>query len=67
MTALADMEELLSKISNKAVLTFMREAMGCYTASAYRGCIVLSYLALFDDLKLKLAELAKINSVDKDI
>lgn len=67
MTALADMEELLASISNKEMVDYMREALTCYGAGAYRGCIVMSYLALFDDLKLKLAELAKINGPAKAI
>jgi hypothetical protein len=67
MTKLADMEELLASISNKDMVDYMREAMTCYGAGAYRGCIVMSYLALFDDLKFKLEELARINGVAKNI
>ena len=67
MSTLADMEELLASISNKDMVDYMREALICYGASAYRGCIVMSYLALFDDLKLKLGELAKINGLAKTI
>ena len=67
MTALADMEELLASIKNRDMVDYMREALACYGASAYRGCIVMSYLALFDDLKLKLQELAKVNSAAKTI
>jgi hypothetical protein len=36
-------------------------------ASAYRGCIVLSYIALFDDLLAKLGELGKVNKLAKNI
>lgn len=61
MTALADMEELLSSISDKSMINYMREAFECYGAGAYRGCIVMSYLALFDDIRNKLSEIAKIN------
>lgn len=67
MTALADMEELLASISNKDMVDYMREAQACYGAGAYRGCIVMSYLALFDDMRAKLAELAKINATAKTI
>lgn len=59
---LSDMEELLSRIQNKAIVDYMREGIGCYHAGAYRGCIVLSYIALFDDLSQKLHELAKTNA-----
>lgn len=65
MANLADMEELLEKISNREVVNYMREASACYGAGAYRGCIVLSYIALFDDMRTKLAELAKINAPAK--
>jgi hypothetical protein len=65
MTALADMEELLASISNRLMVDYMREALTCYGAGAYRGCIVMSYLALFDDIRLKLAELARVNSTAK--
>jgi hypothetical protein len=67
MTALADMEELLAAISNKDMVDYMREAQTCYGAGAYRGCIVMSYLALFDDLRLKLEQLAKVNATAKTI
>lgn len=67
MASLADMEELLEKISNREVVSYMREASACYGAGAYRGCIVLSYIALFDDMRTKLTELAKINASAKVI
>lgn len=64
---LTDMEELLGRIENCAIRDYMHEAMSCYMASAYRGCIVLSYIALFDDLLLKLGELAKVNALANSI
>jgi len=67
MAGLTDMEELLERIENKASVDYMREAIRCYHASAYRGCIVLSYIALFDDLAEKLQELAKTNKTAKKI
>jgi hypothetical protein len=66
-THLTDMEELLGLIVQVPIRDYMREAMGCYMAGAYRGCIVLSCIALFDDLYDKLEELSKINSDAKDI
>lgn len=65
--ALADMEELIGTIERSSMRSYMREAMNCYTAGAYRGCIVLSYIALFDDLLDKLGELGKVNSAAKTI
>ena len=61
------MEELLPRIQNKEVTDYMREALGCYNAGAYRACIVLSYVAVFDDLRQKLAQLASVSSVAKNI
>lgn len=65
MAHLTDMEELLSTIPAINVRDYMREAMSCYMAGAYRGAIVLSYIALFDDLLAKLGELANVNSSAK--
>ncbi len=67
MSGLSDMEELLSRIENKAMVDYMREAIGCYHTGAYRGCIVMSYIALFDDLGQKLQELGKTNAAAKKI
>lgn len=67
MSTLMDMEELLERISNRAMVGYMREASTCYAASAHRGCIVLSYIALFDDLRLKLDQLAKVNKAAQKV
>lgn len=61
------MEELLLKIPNKAIADYMKEALQCYGAGAYRGCIVLSCIALFDDSFNKLAELRSTNSKAREI
>lgn len=67
MPGLSDMEELLSRIENKQITDYMREALGCYSSGAYRACIVLSYIAVFDDLRQKLIPLAKISSTARQI
>ncbi|MEW5607110.1 hypothetical protein, partial [Pseudomonas juntendi] len=67
MAHLTDMEELIATISDAEIRDYMREAMSCYMAGAYRGSIVLSYIALFDDILVKLGELAKVNTVAKTI
>jgi len=64
---LSDMEELLSRIQNEQITDYMREALGCYSSGAYRACIVLSYIAVFDDLRQKIVPLAKISSVARQI
>jgi hypothetical protein len=61
------MEELLATVTSTEVRNYMREAMNCYAAGAYRGSIVLSYIALFDDLLAKLEELGNVNSSAKTI
>ena len=61
------MEELLAKIPGAEIRDYMREAMSCYMAGAYRGAVVLSYIALFDDLMAKLSELANVNATAKII
>ena len=66
-THLTDLEELISTIQQPRIADYMREAMSCYMAKAYRGCIVLSCIALFDDLVDKLTELAKVDSGARDI
>lgn len=61
MAQLNDMEELLHQITNSEIKDYMKEAMSCYYANAYRGCIVLSVIAMFEDLMRKLQELSFIN------
>lgn len=67
MAHLTDMEELLARIPGADIRDYMREAMSCYMAAAYRGTLVLSYIALFDDLLAKLGELGNVNSVARSI
>lgn len=67
MSHLTDMEELLARIENPHMSDYMKEAMHCYMAGAYRGCIVLSFIALFEDLLSKLGEMSKVNSDCKRI
>lgn len=61
MAQLNDMEELLHQITDSEIKDYMKEAMSCYYANAYRGCIVLSVIAMFEDLMRKLKELSFIN------
>lgn len=67
MAHLTDLEELLATIPGSDIRDYMREAMNCYMAGAYRGVLVLSYIALFDDLLVKLGELGNVNSSAKAI
>ena len=61
MAHLQDLEELLSSIHSIEIRAYMREAVSCYMAGAYRACIVLTFISLFDDITKKLNELGKIN------
>ncbi len=61
------MEELLARIPGVDIRDYMREALSCYMSGAYRGALVLSYIALFDDLLAKLGELGNVNSAAKAI
>lgn len=67
MANLSDMEELLHKIENEQIRDYMREALTCYMTKAYRGCIVLSFIALFDDITSKLEVLGTVNKTAKAI
>ena len=64
---LTDMEELIARIDRLSARDYMAEALRCYQAGAFRACVVLSYSAVFDDLRAKLAPLAKVNKGAKKI
>jgi hypothetical protein len=61
------MEELLARIPASDIRRYMREALSCYAAGAYRGVVVLTYIALCEDLLAKLGELGNVNSAAKSI
>lgn len=61
------MEELIGKVVDQNISDYMSESLSCYMAGAYRGSIILSFIALFDDISTKLGELAKINGKAKQI
>jgi hypothetical protein len=61
------MEELIATVPEKDIASYLREAMVCYGAGAYRGCIVLTHIALFEGLRQKLLALAPVNSAAKAV
>lgn len=67
MSKLKDFEELAESIVASEVKPFMKEAMTCYFAGAYRGCIILSYISLFDDLCQKLEAITDVNKKAKKL
>lgn len=67
MAHLRDMEELVSSIRNTEMKDYMREAISCYMAGAYRACVVLTFIAMFEDISKKLEELGKVNKKARNI
>lgn len=67
MAGLTDMEELIATVPDKDVASYLKEALQCYGAGAYRGCIVLSQIALFDGLRRKIKALAPVNATAKSV
>ncbi|MCP3400500.1 hypothetical protein [Bradyrhizobium sp. CCGB20] len=61
------MEELVATVPEKDIASYLREALVCYGAGAYRGCVVLTHIALFDGLRQKLLALAPVNAVAKAV
>jgi hypothetical protein len=54
-------------VRDKDVANYMREAFVCYGTGAYRACIVLTHIALFDGLLRQVKALAPVNKVAKSI
>lgn len=67
MAKLRDMEELIEAIVDVNMKSYMREALTCYMTDAYRACVVLSFIAIFEDIYSKLDGLAKTNTTARDI
>ncbi|MFN3509202.1 MAG: hypothetical protein ACK4ZU_17125 [Allorhizobium sp.] len=67
MAGLADMEELIGKVDNADVANYLREAFACYGAGAYRACIVLTFAALFEDIRLKTMNVGKVNASARSV
>lgn len=67
MSSLRDMEELIGDIVDVELKEYMREALICYMTGAHRACVVLSFIAIFEDLFKKLDGMATTNRVAKAI
>ncbi|PIJ41053.1 hypothetical protein [Tatumella sp. OPLPL6] len=67
MSNLRDMEELISEIVDVELKEYMREALTCYMTGAHRACVVLSFIAIFEDLLKKLDGMASTSKVAKAI
>ncbi|MFW0890129.1 UNVERIFIED_CONTAM: hypothetical protein MKS84_25970 [Pseudomonas sp. JL1] len=67
MAHLTDMEELVASIKSNDIRDYMSESLACYMAGAYRASVVLTFIALFDDIIGKLGELARVNKKARTI
>ena len=67
MAHLTDMEELVSTVQDGNIRDYMSESLSCYMTGAYRASVVLTFIALFDDIVAKLGELGKVNKKAKAI
>jgi hypothetical protein len=54
---LADLDELVLRCRSKAAKEYIREAVACYRAGAFRSCIIATWNAIVYDLIDKLREL----------
>ncbi|HBT4641504.1 TPA: hypothetical protein MB271_005217, partial [Klebsiella pneumoniae] len=61
------MEELISDIVDVELKEYMREALTCYMTGAHRACVVLSFIAIFEDLLKKLDGMATTNKTARAI
>ncbi|NEH83053.1 hypothetical protein ELI30_27250 (plasmid) [Rhizobium leguminosarum] len=61
-SGLTDMEELLGRVSNPAIADYLKEALACYGTGAHRACIVMTFIAVFEDLRTKTKLLATLNT-----
>lgn len=55
---LRDMEEIVAKIKKEHIKEYMQEALNCYNAKSYRGCVIMSTIAAMHDLSEKIDGLA---------
>jgi hypothetical protein len=55
---LRDMEELVVSIKKEHIKEYMKEALNCYNAGSFRGCVIMSTIAAMHDLYEKIATLA---------
>ncbi len=67
MTRLKDMEEMIESIHEEHLKDFMKEAYLSYMAGAYRSVIIVSSIAVYEDLRIKTEQLSRINPEAKSI
>ncbi|MCR8861110.1 hypothetical protein [Bacillus pseudomycoides] len=52
------MEEIVVRIKKEHIREYMQEALNCYNAKSYRGCVIMSTIAAMHDLYEKIDGLA---------
>jgi uncharacterized protein YutE (UPF0331/DUF86 family) len=67
MSGLRDMEELILKVKDAEIASLLREAIVCYGTGAYRACVIMSHIALFEGLLHKLRAISASNKIARDI
>lgn len=66
-SGLRDMEGMLSSVSDPAIEDYLQEAFTCYGTGAYRACIVLTFIATFEDLRSKVRAHSSLSREARDI
>ncbi|RYF50798.1 hypothetical protein [Xanthomonas arboricola] len=56
--ALLDIELMVERVRSDQAKSFIKEAVVCYKAGAYRSCVVSTWVALIHDFLEKFRELA---------
>lgn len=56
-----DMELLLNSVYDEEIKLYLKEALDCYTAEAYRACVIMSLIGGIHDLHNKIKGLAQSN------
>lgn len=62
-----DMELLLNTVYDDEIKSYLREALNCYSAEAYRACVIMSIIGGIHDLHNKLKILAPSNHDISDL
>lgn len=64
---LRDMELIVTGIKKYHIKKYMQEALNCYNAKSYRGCVIMSTIAAMHDLYEKIDGLASSVREAKDL
>jgi len=62
---LINFDEIIHNIKNQDSKTFYIDAIKCYYSNIYRGAILLSWIALIEDIKYKVEVIVKNKKSDE--